>query len=191
MHPHRLLPGVALTAFALLFPACFGESNSVSGASGGGVAVTTTDGGATIPDDPPNQSVVVDVGTAPRASSGDGAGVFVGYRGNGQWDVSWTCDTNVSHLGCVFDLSLRGQSLSVSNALPTTAVTSSTSEKIVTHTLTAAETDTLSLTATPGAPLILAARFNGDPQPSLVFFVENGAIVSATSDPLQLTPASP
>lgn len=191
MTVHRLL-GAASIAFGLLVPACFSDSGGAGGVDVRPVpTATSNDAGTDIPDLPPNQSVVVDVGTAPRASSGDGAGVFIGYRGSGQWDVSWTCDTNVSNEGCVFDLSIRGQALSVASVVPTTAVTSSTTEKIVTHTLTASETDTLSLATTAGAPLIVSARINGVAQPALVFYIAGGAVVAATNDPLQMTPASP
>jgi hypothetical protein len=191
MTSHRLL-GAASIAFALLFPACFGDSGANGGVDERPVPTPTNNDASTdIPDSPPAQSVVVDVGSAPRASSGNGAGVFIGYRGSGQWDVSWTCDTNISNEGCVFDLSIRGQSLAIASEVPTTAVTSATTTKIVTHTLTATETDSISLTTTPGQPITVSARFNGVAQPSLVFYIANNTAVAAVADPLLLTPASP
>ena len=142
--------------------------------------------------DAPQEAFTIDTGRAPRATPGDGAGVFVAYRGAGEWELAWTCDTNLApHQACTIDLAIGGTDLTVTNALPHDAVTSAMATAVRVHTLTAATTDSVTLRGQSGSSLVVSAKFNGVAMPALVFHVTGNAVASATSDPVEYTPSVP
>ena len=57
-----------------------------------------------VDDDPVIESVPIDAGSGLSADPGEGAGVFVEFLGDGQWNVWLTCDTELTGRSCAYDI---------------------------------------------------------------------------------------
>jgi hypothetical protein len=146
-------------------------------------------GPAPTPTDPPK--VAIDVGPNLTADPGAGAGLFVSYYGAGKWSLAWTCDTNTSHLPCQFDIDVQGSGLGQVTATTATAPVEQTSTRLVLSQQTSDTLERVTFAATSGSSIVLHATIDGVSQPALVFYVSNGHIVSAPTDPIELVPATP
>jgi len=156
---------------------------SSSGGSGPGVQLVDVD---------PNQTL--------QAPPGQGVGVFTEYQSGGHWNVSWTCDTNVTSLSCHFHISALVGSGAISNlngalASPGGELSQPSSNEVSATTLTTTLMDGITFDATPGAIITLNATIDGNENGSFLFFVQdgqvNGGYQGQFADPLMLEPASP
>ncbi len=134
---------------------------------------------------------VLDSGRTLVVAPGDGAGVFVTYSTEGQWQVSWTCDTNVSGQPCAFDLRVYVDGMTDLALAGSDARLTRTTAGFTVQTTTRATTDTASFRGTPGAPATLAVTINGASYPQFLFFVADGKVATAPSLPIELTPSTP
>lgn len=134
---------------------------------------------------------VLDSGRTLVAAPGDGAGVFVTYSTEGQWQVSWTCDTNLSHQPCAFDLRVYVDGMTDLALAGSDARLTRTASGFTVQTTTSTTTDTASFRGTAGAPATIAVTINGANYPQFLFFVADGKVATAPSLPIELTPSIP
>ncbi len=59
------------------------------------------------------------------------------------------------------------------------------------RTTTTTTLDSVTFKTEPGAPIALSMRLRGAAYPSLEFFVSNGALSTAPTDPIELIPTEP
>lgn len=142
------------------------------------------------PTDPPPK-VAIDVGPNLTSEPGAGAGIFVSYGGAGRWSIAWTCDSNTSQLPCQFDLDVRSTGIHAATATAPTSIAFLGAEGLAISQSTSTTLERVSFAADLGASVVLTAKIDGRAQPELVFYVSNGRIVSAPTDPIELVPASP
>ena len=179
-----LVVGVIVSAIA----GCVVDSTSSSNtgpAPTPGPQCTQPDTGAT----PPQLSL--DSGRTLTAAAGDGAGVFVTYQPGGHWSLQWTCDTNSSGYSCAFDVSVSASAITNYVVVPQTATVSQTAQSVRAQTTTASTLDGMTFDAPAGAPIVLSATINGCVMSNLVFYVSNGKLVEAPTDPVEFVPTSP
>lgn len=149
---------------------------------------------STAPTPPPTTTpakVSVDVGKTLVASPGDGAGIFITYAGSGHWNLTWTCDTNLSGKSCTFDVSVAAGSVAGLTATPADAIVSQSATNFRVETATGTTLDGASFDTAPGGSIVFSGTINGQPMPSLVFYVSDGKTATAPSDPIELVPNAP
>jgi hypothetical protein len=139
--------------------------------------------------DPPK--IAIDDGQQLTSDPGAGAGVFVSYLGAGRWSIAWTCDTNTSGAACQFDVDARSHGITDLTATTTSDVASVSDGELVISASTTSTLERVSFQTAVGASIVLSSKIDGQPMPSLVFFVSNGKIRSAPTDPIELVPATP
>jgi hypothetical protein len=181
-----LVMGAIVSAIA----GCVIESSSTGSGSGSGGSTPSGTSTAPAPTSPP-PLLSLDTGRSLTATPGDGAGVFVTYQPGGHWSLQWTCDTNSSGYSCAFDVSASASAISDYAAVPQTATVSQTAQSFRAQTDTASTLDGVTFDTPPGAPIVLSATINGRPMPSLVFYVTNGKLQTAPTDPVEFVPTSP
>lgn len=133
----------------------------------------------------------LDTGRTLVATPGDGAGVFVTHGVDGQWNVSWTCDTNTSKQPCGFELRVFVDGMTDLAVGGTDARLTRTAAGFVVQTNTGASLDQATFRGTPGASVTIAATINGHAYPEFFFFVQDGKVATAPSLPIELTPSAP
>jgi len=144
---------------------------------------------APAPSTPPKVSI--DSGRTLVVQPGQGAGVFITYKGSGHWDLSWTCDTNISGKSCTFDISVAAGTVAALTATPTNSIVAQTATNFRAVTATGSTIDGVTFDASPGGSIVFSGTINGQPAPSLVFYVSDGKLATAPSDPIELVPATP
>jgi hypothetical protein len=149
-------------------------------------APTATAPQPTTPSPPPRLSI--DTGRTLTAQPGEGAGIFITYAGSGRWLVAWTCDTYASARSCAFDVSVAAARVSSLTPTPTNAIIASDGQSFRARTTTSATLDSVSFDTDPGGSIVVSSTLNGVPTPDLVFFVSNGKLATAPSDPIELVP---
>jgi hypothetical protein len=128
---------------------------------------------------------------------GDGAGVFVEYAGGGQWRVFVSCDTNVTGLGCSYDLyfAALGGSVWQIGADPKDVGDStyrSTGSMAEAHFFTTVEIDGVSMLLDAGAGLQIEAYLDGQRDPRLFYWNDPGVLrQGAPTNPVAFTPTTP
>lgn len=143
---------------------------------------------------PEQPRIPIDTGRTLHAAPGEGAGLFVTYAAGGQWSLTWTCDTKLSPgSNCPFEISVgTTEGFFDLEASPSTLVEmdgAKQSFRIRSTTTTTLESATFRVD--PGAPIAISMRLRGQPYPNLLFFVSNGRLSTAPSDPIELVPTEP
>ena len=152
----------------------------------GGAAPVPTAPAPTTPTPAPKLSI--DTGRTLTAQPGQGAGVFVTYAGGGRWQVAWTCDTLASARSCSFDISVAARQVGAITPTPTNAIIASDASSFRARTTTGATLDSVSFDTDPGGSIVVSSTLNGAPAPDLVFFVSDGKLATAPSDPVEFVP---
>lgn len=136
--------------------------------------------------------VAIDTDRTLHASPGAGAGVFITYSAGGTWNISWTCDSNVAGgRTCDWELAVNSTGLKSLSSEPTSAVSTQDATSFSVHTSTAATLDSATFTTEPGSPITFSMRLGGQPYPNLVWYVSDGNLVTAPTDPIELVPTAP
>ena len=142
----------------------------------------------TTPAAPPLLSI--DTGRTLTAQPGEGAGLFVTYAGAGRWLIAWTCDTYASARSCVFDVSVAARQLSALNPTPSNAIIASNDTSFRARTTTSATLDSVGFNTEAGGSIVVSSTLNGVPTPDLVFYVSNGKLATAPTDPVEFVPTA-
>ncbi|HEX4448243.1 MAG TPA: hypothetical protein VH044_15955 [Polyangiaceae bacterium] len=173
---------------------CVADSTSTStgssGSAGGYGSSTSSEA----------QPLVVDVDTGGTlvTTPGNGVGIYVEYQAGGHWRITWTCDTALTSLSCIYAVDASVSAGAISNATgesldPTSdALSQTTSQRLeVTTTTTTGESGVL-FDAPAGDPVVVSVRLNA---PVAFFFVQNnqvnGGYKGALTNPLILQPSTP
>jgi hypothetical protein len=149
----------------------------------------------------PNETVpsaTIDTGaTLADIEPGRGAGAFVEYGSGGRWHVYVACDTELSNIGCEWDIivsvgdgnqlsQLEGDQLESSDYLDWE---SANSARMITS--TTYDFDGFWVHATAGAPLRVDVYLDGWPAPKYIYWVGDGALHrGAPSNPIDLIPSA-
>jgi hypothetical protein len=151
---------------------------------------TTTPSTPPAPTSPPPK-IAIDTGQNLTADPGAGAGVFVTYAGAGQWSIAWTCDTNASGVPCDFAIDVGSKGITQLDPTAGAKVVTSTPTQLALAASTGSTLERVSFVSTFGSSIVLDVKIDGRPQPSLVFYVSNGRILSAPTNPIELVPVTP
>lgn len=139
----------------------------------------------------PPPKIAIDPGQNLTADPGAGAGVFVTYAGAGQWSIAWTCDTNTSGVPCDFAIGVESKGITQLDPTSGAKVVSTTPTQLALAASTGSTLERVSFITTFGSSIVLDVKIDGRPQPSLVFYVSNGRILSAPTNPIELVPVTP
>ena len=197
---------------------CFGDTSTGSSSAGGyGYAPIYDDAGSASPGASSGQSgqpllAVVDTGQTLSAPAGQGVGVFIEYQTGGHWNLSWTCDTELTGRNCPFGIAVAltspGTGVAAANgATPGTivnvtdsvvsadgSVTTPSPSEISASSTTGNALDAIGFDTYPGATITLTVTLSGAENGSFLFFVQdgkvNGGYKGAISDPLMLVPSA-
>jgi hypothetical protein len=161
--------------------------------SGGG-------GGGISPQCEKQTTVTIDTGASLTYTVGVDAGYYFTYGAGGAWHAEWTCDTDLSDLGCNFtgtinvDTPAGGAGVTCFNCEPedqlTTAV--SGSQTVINFdTITSTGIDGVDFNGVPGDPITIDIQINGIYQNDLVFIPSLSRAASAPCMPLDLDPSTP
>ena len=142
---------------------------------------------APYPSSPPPK-LAIDTGRTLTVAPGEGAGLFITYAGGGRWLISWTCDTYASARSCIFDVSVSAGQISSITPTPNNAIIASSESTFRARTNTSATLDSVSFDTSPGGSIVVSSTLNGVATPDLVFFVSNGKLATAPTDPIELVP---
>jgi hypothetical protein len=123
----------------------------------------------------------VDSGATMVVSPGQGAGLFVEYHGNGDWDVYTSCDTDITDRPCAFDViisadpgvGIAGPTLHDKEPVDSLELRSDGSFRMVTG--TAGSLDGVTFTTDPGAAIRIDMLLDGEAQPDFINWVSDGA----------------
>lgn len=142
---------------------------------------------------PEQPRLSIDTGRTLHATPGGGAGLFISYQSGGFWKLEWTCDTNVNRGStCPYEIAVGTNGLSGAPvATPASALVESDPTSLRLKTTTTTTLDSVTFKTEPGAPIALSMRLRGQPYPSLEFFVSNGGLSTAPTDPIELVPSEP
>ncbi len=145
--------------------------------------------------------VPVDTGLAMTASPGNGVGVFVEYAGGGQWHLWWTCDTYVSGSDCDFLVNVRvvnGSRRMNGPLVPvgTNVNISTLSDGFEATSLTSTDLVETRFSTDPGATIEVYADVDGNADPRIFFFTQNGQVPAeysrgALSNPVHFVGSTP
>jgi hypothetical protein len=184
---------VVATAVALLGAGCWVDSgpsrryDPPPAASSPGTGDTCTPASTA---DPPR--IPIDPDRTLHASPGQGAGVFITYASGGTWTVEWTCDTNVSGgRTCDYELAVNTTGLVDVATDPANAIISRDKTAFSVRTQTGATLDSATFHTEPGSPITFSMRLGCKAYPDLVWYVSNGVLTQAPTDPIELVPAKP
>jgi len=145
--------------------------------------------------DPPTTTpprVSIETGRALHAEPGGGAGVFITYATGGQWKVFWTCDTKVvPQHACKFELAVGTLGIQEISSLPTTALVESDATTFRAKTITTTTIDSVNFRTEPGTAIAITMRIDDKVMPNLIWYVSDGKLTTAPSDPIELVPSAP
>jgi len=176
----------AYLACALLLTGCIIEHDSGD---------DTTGPGPTCSSEP---TYTIDTNGVIDHEAGVDAGYYAEYDGDGAWHFEWTCDTDISALGCEFSGSIIAQTppggvnaagylLEGDDVLSTTAEGDQTEIDFDTDTSTGI--DGVDFDAVPGTAVEIDFQINGIDQNDLVFIPSNGAAANPSCMPALLQPS--
>lgn len=173
-----------VATFALSLSACWYDSTTSTRTNNNTPATPT-------PSSPPPR-VSIDTGRTLHASPGQGVGLFITYTSGGNWKLEWTCDTNVSRShACRFEIAVGTHGVTEIASTPASAVVQRDAESLRISTVTTTTLDTATFKTEPGGAIAVAMRMDGQPFPRLMFFVSDGQLSTAPSDPIELVPSEP
>lgn len=144
--------------------------------------------------------VTIQTGQSLTSDPGKGAGVFIEYRGGGEWSLHTTCDTAIGGGNCSYDLYLTPESgSSVSRAeedgdgKSTNDAVSIVGGRAEAHLRTTLESDGVKIQVDPpGAGLLVEAWLDGSADPRLLYWIGPDVLhQGAPTNPLLLVPSSP
>jgi len=150
----------------------------------------------------PSQSVVqatIDTGETLTTEKGKGAGVFIEYADGGRWHVFTSCDYDLYHEACAWDLLATVQSSGlISNAVIESAETGdgdrlySDGASVNLVVSTASDFDGMTFQTTPGATVRFDVLLSGASDARYIYWVGEGGVHSgAPSNPIDLKPSTP
>ncbi len=139
------------------------------------------------------------VQAAPLVSpEGEGAGVFVELRGDGDWAVTTACDTKVTYLTCTWDVLIeaRGATIDSAKAPPGReggAVITLASGKAELHAASTSTNDGVLFHVTdPAAAVRVEAWLDGRADPRVFYWTGPDVIhEGAPSNPVDFVPTAP
>lgn len=142
----------------------------------------------------------IDTNAHMSVTGGAGAGLWVEYRSGGSWDVYTSCDTDISHRPCDFDVLVSVEAgAAVSDPVlhdqepaDTLDLRADGSLRLITG--TAAGLDGVRFTTDPGAAVRIDLLLDGQAEPSFIHWVSDGEAVTGTdttTNPLVFVPTSP
>lgn len=139
---------------------------------------------------PEQPRIAIDTGRTLHATPGGGAGLFITYATGGHWKLEWTCDTSVNRGStCPFEIAVGTNGITGAPvATPSAALVDADSTSLRIKTTTTTTLDSVTFQTEPGAAIALSMRLRGQPYPNLEFFVSNGALSTAPTDPIELVP---
>jgi hypothetical protein len=197
---------------AALFTACTVETYGTSYAGGepvledaGAPDASEVFGGSPDPSSKP-MLARVELNKKMIATPGVGVGVFTEYYSGGQWHVWWTCDTNLSHETCPFDIKISVEKGAITDPTSegfgsidtlTTPAMPGPGEAggIAAKTVTTNGVQGVHFDTEPGATITLTATIGGLYYGRFLFWVQsgnvNGGYTGAVTDPLMLVGVSP
>lgn len=132
-----------------------------------------------VDDDPVIESVPIDAGSGLSADPGEGAGVFVEFLGDGQWNVWLTCDTELTGRSCAYDIYATANGI-VATGEDDLEADDGLYEDFNSLQLSADTTvdfDDMLFTTDPGEPVEIEVWLDGQLDGSLVFWVADGTIL--------------
>jgi hypothetical protein len=138
--------------------------------------------------------VTIDTGRALTVSPGGGAGLFITYDAGGNWKLSWTCDTSVNPRRtspCVFDIAVGTHGIQELSVQPSNAVVQQDATSFSIRTSTTTTLDSATLRTEPGSSIAVTMRIDNNVYPSLIWYVSDGKLTTAPSDPIELVPSTP
>jgi hypothetical protein len=152
----------------------------------------------TPPIEEPVISATIDTGaTLADIEPGRGAGAFVEYEGGGRWHVFTACDTELSDIGCEWDIivsiaegnELEGFDADRLEGSDYLEWESRLSVRLITS--TTYDFDGFWVDATVGAPLRVDVYLDRRPAPKYIYWVGDGALHrGAPSNPIDLIPSA-
>jgi hypothetical protein len=142
----------------------------------------------------------IDTNAHMPVTGGAGAGLWIEYQSGGSWDVYTSCDTDVSHRPCAFDVivsapegaSISGPELHDEEPVDTLELRADGTLRMITG--TAAGLDGVRFTTDPGAAIQIDMLLDGQAQPRFINWVSDGAHVTGTdttTNPLVFVPTFP
>ena len=136
--------------------------------------------------------VSIDTNRSLEAQPGNGAGLFITYNTGGHWNLKWTCDTKLvpSH-SCNFEIAVGTHGIHEISSQPTNALVEKDGESFRVKTVTTTTIDSVDFRTDPGGAIALTMRIDGQPWPKLIWYVSDGQLTKAPSDPLELVPTAP
>lgn len=142
---------------------------------------------------PEQPRLPIDTGRTLHATPGGGAGLFITYEAGGTWKLEWTCDTNVNRgSSCPFEIAVGTNGITAAPvSSPASALVESDATSLRVKTTTTTTLDSVTFKTEPGAAIALSMRLRGQPYPNLEFFVSNGGLSTAPTDPIELVPTEP
>jgi hypothetical protein len=140
----------------------------------------------------PTPRVSIDTDRSLEAQPGNGAGLFITYSAGGHWNLKWTCDTKLvpSH-SCKFELAVGTHGIHEISSTPANALVEKDAETFQIKTVTTTTIDSVDFRTDPGGAIALTMRIDGQPWPKLIWYVSDGQLSKAPSDPIELVPSAP
>ena len=142
------------------------------------------------PPSTPPVRLVIDTGRTLTAQPGVGAGIFVTYQGDGHWQLQWTCDTKASGNTCDFDVSVAADRIQNYSAVPGGTTVALDAHSFRVQSTTGSTLDGAQFDTAPGASIVVSESINGTPTPTLMFYVANGKLATAPTDPVEFVPSA-
>jgi hypothetical protein len=177
-----------------------GDESGASGGPGGldwvGRTVATSASAA--------MTVKIDADMTLAAVPGQGVGLFVEYRAGGHWQVSWSCDTDLSGQTCAYDVAIVGMPAQSATLISNVAPVSPTAanqlnqpspQEVDVSTTTSSSLDGVTFDAPAGSSIEINALLGGVKDGISIFFVQDGRVdggySGALTDPLIFEPSAP
>ena len=177
------------------------------GAASAGCVISDGDGDSYDynPPDPGNtqttttEKAPIDANATINVTAGDGVGVFIEYKNDGQWHVFTSCDTNEPTnpgVACGFDVFASALSNDVTlsdaqgeNLADQDSIELQADGTVHLQTDTSTGLNGMTFQANPGATIEFDVYLDGQEDPHFIYWIGNKVLhQGAPSDPLDLTP---
>jgi hypothetical protein len=197
----HIAAGLAAGVGIVLFVAACGpaDDSTASGSAGGGPSFDWL-GRTVAVDDAQAMVVQVDPGRTLTASPGQGVGLFAQYQAGGHWQLTWSCDTQLTGQSCPYQVTVVSRGGAITNAMALApqagdTLTQPAPEEIDTATLTSTALSGATFDTPAGAQVDVDVLIDGAKAGVTLFFVQNGTVnggyAGALTDPLVFEPLSP
>jgi hypothetical protein len=120
--------------------------------------------------------VLIDTDKTMNVTGGDGVGIFVEYKSEGVWQISWTCDTNRTGQSCNFTHSV--QAAKIQDPLIEGQAFPGSDTSLTHQANTTTSIGKISFKSTPGASITVQSTVGGEANADgrYFFFVQNGNV---------------